>query len=775
MAVNKVSYQDLIIDVKVDISTREVEPLPFFNGQDRVERAFDIGLKVPSEGYNIFVAGPDGSGRTTYTRLKLEEISKSLKTPEDIVYYHNFDEPLKPKYLLLNPGYGKYLASKVDNIIERLKKECVKIFEDRSYEDEKVRLLKDAESKREEIFERLRDEALKYNLGVVITPMGINLMPIINGKIVTNIDLLSEEQLGKFNTSLERFEETFRVYLRQLREIDHRLEEMLKDLKLRVSNQLVDNIYYLLEEEFKEEKNVLEFIRYHKKQVIENIDIFVEYKITEKNPIINKSLEQDIKLFKLNVIVDNSNLKGAPVIFETNPTFKNLFGNVSYEAYMGVLFATHMNIVAGSLHRARGGFLVLYMKDLLKNPILWEAFKRTITSREINIGGNSHFDVFSLHIGIDPQPVMFDSKIVVIGNNILYELLQEYDPEFSRIFKIKAEFNPVKYVDQSDLKQFPNFIKKLVVEERLKDVSKDGIEELIKQSIVKSGSKNKINMVFSELTDILREANIVERGDEISAETIRQITREREYRNNLIEEKILELIKEGKIIIDTDGKKIGQVNGLSVYYIGGLSFGKPSRITASAYIGEKGIINIEREAELSGQIHDKGVLILTGFIGKKYGSDFPLTLSCSLTFEQSYGEVEGDSASAAEAIAILSEVGEIPVRQDIAITGSIDQHGNIQPVGGIKEKIEGFFKVCKLTGLTGKQGVIIPSRNIDNLVVDDEVVDAVKDEKFHIYTVDHIDDIIEIVSEMDAGSFHRRVKTRLEEFFRSAQKFTRQR
>lgn len=772
--IKKINYEDLIIDVKVPYSTKEVEPLPFFTGQDRVDRAFEIGLRTYSEGYNIFVAGPNGIGRTTYTKIKLEEIARKMRIPDDIIYYHNFEEPLKPKYILLKSGTGKLLAQKIDGIINRLKEECVKIFENKSYEDEKIKILREAEDERERIFESIKNEAIKYNLGVVITPTGINLVPIINGKVITNIESLSDEQFEKFQKNVDSFEEIFRSYIRQLREIDHKLEEMLKDLKFRVSNQLIDSIYYILEEEFKNQKDVLEFIRYHKRKVIENIDIFVEYKLTERNPLVNKSIEQDIKLFKLNVIVDNSSLNGAPVIFETNPTFKNLFGNVSYEAYMGILFATHMNIVAGSLHKARGGFLVIYIKDLLKNILLWEAFKRTITTREINIGGDSHLDLFSLHIGIDPYPVTFDTKVIIIGDNLIYELLSEYDTEFSRIFKIKAEFNPVKYLEENDLSLFPNFIKKLVKEENLKDVSKEGIEELIKLCIRESGSKNKINLIFNKLTDTIREASVIEKDEEISAKTIKKIIKEREYRDNLIEEKVLELIREGKIIIDTDGKKIGQINGLSVYSIGNISFGKPSRITASAYIGEKGIINIEREVELSGQIHDKGVLILTGFIGKKYGSEFPLTLSCSITFEQSYGEIEGDSASAAEAVAILSEIGEIPLRQDIAITGSIDQHGNIQPVGGIKEKVEGFFKVCKLIGLTGKQGVIIPSRNADNLVLDEELISAIKDELFHIYTIDHIDDAIEILSELDAPTFHRRVKSRLEEFSKNSQRFMRQ-
>ncbi|MEJ5173563.1 MAG: AAA family ATPase [Hydrogenothermaceae bacterium] len=775
MAIRELKYDEINLDFDIKVSTKEVEPSFYFLGQDRVEKAFDVGLNTKSEGYNIFVAGVDGSGRTIYTKKKLEEVQKNHETPEDIVYYHNFEEPLRPKYLLLKNGFGKVLSQRIDSIIERLKKESMKVFEDKQYEDEKVKILKEAEEKRERIFETLRDEALKYNLGVIITPTGINLLPIINGKIITNIETLSDQQFEIYQSNLEKFDENFRTYLRQLREIDHTLEEALKELKKRFSNQLIDNIYFMVEEEFREDTNVINFIHYHKQKVIENIDIFVEYKLTENNPIVNKSIEQDIKLFKLNVIVDNSKVEGAPIIFETNPTFKNLFGKIAYEAYMGILFTSHMNIVAGSLHRSRGGFLVLYAKDILKNFLLWETFKRTLLTKEIAVGGNSNIDIFSLHIGIDPEHIPFNTKVIMIGDSYTYDILSEYDEEFNRIFKIKAEFNPQKNITDEDIEIFPKFIKKLTIDEDIKDVDKEGIKELLKFSVILSGNRKKINLVFNTLTDILREANTISKKDVITGGDVKEVINLRKYRINLIEEKIYELIEEGKLIIDIEGKKIGQINGLSVYSIADLQFGKPSRITASAYIGEKGIINIEREVELSGPFHSKGVLILTGFIGRKYGSDFPLTLSCSIAFEQSYGEVEGDSASAAEALAILSEIGEVPVRQDIAVTGSIDQHGNVQPVGGIKEKVEGFFRVCKILGLTGNQGVIIPSKNYDNLVLDDEVLEAVKEGKFHIYTIDSIDDAIEILSDMDYQSFHRRVKARLEEFFKNSQKVFKQR
>lgn len=770
----KVLLEDLIIDFDIKNSTKDVKPTPYFLGQDRVDKAFDTGLSIKSEGYNIFVTGPDGIGRTEYTKLKLKEVAQRYETPEDIIYYHNFEEPLKPKVILLKSGTGKILSKRIDSILERLKNEAFKIFENKEYEEEKVKIIKETENKKEKILEELRNEAQKYNLGVIITSFGINLLPIIDGQIVTNIKALPDHLLREYKKNVEKFDEKFRSYLRQVRELDHTIEEELRKLQENISRQLVDNIYFFVEEEFKNDKKVLEFLNYHKKNVIENINIFIEYKLTEDNPIIHKSIEQDIKLFKINIIVDNSILDGAPVIIETNPNFKNLFGKIAYEAYMGILFASHMNIVAGSLHKSRGGFLVLYSKDILKNFFLWDSFKKAIQTKEIRIGGDTGIDIFSLHIGIDPEPVPFNTKVILIGESFEFDLLSEYDLDFNRIFKIKAEFNPIKEITDEDIKVFPGFIKKLVIDEGLKDVSSDGIKELLKYAVIRSGNRKKINLVFNKIVDVLREANLSSK-ELITSEDIKKVIREQKYRINLVEEKILELIKEGKIIIYTEGKEIGQVNGLSVYSIGELKFGKPTRITASAYIGEKGIINIEREVELSGPVHNKGVLILSGFIGRRYGSDFPLTINCSITFEQSYGEVEGDSASVAEAIAVLSEIAEIPVRQDIAVTGSIDQHGNVQPVGGIKEKVEGFFKACKLTGLTDNQGVIVPYRNKDNLVLDDEVVESIKEKKFNIYLVNHIDEAIEILSEMESQNFHLKVKARLEEFFHNSIKYLKQR
>ncbi|WP_297888812.1 ATP-binding protein [Sulfurihydrogenibium sp.] len=770
MEIRKVLYEDLVLDVKIEKSTKDVNPKPIFFGQERVENAFNVGLKVKKEGYNIYVSGPEGIGKTIFTIEQLHEESSKYPVPDDILYYFDFKNPFRPKYLKVKSGLGKKLVALIDETLNLLKKEIYKIFESKEYEDEEANILREAEEKREEIFEKLKNEAAKYNLGVLITPRGIELLPVLNGRIITNLRVLTEKQFEEYQEKLDKFDNIFREYIRQLRELDHQVEEFLKNLKNRVSKFKIDSIYFKIEEAFKDYPEILSFIDYHKKNVIENIDIFIQLKYSEKNPFVQRTLEQEIQNFQLNIIVDNANTKGAPVIIQTNPTFKKLFGGITYQAEMGILYANHRNIFAGDFLKANGGFIVLYIKDLLKNYFLWESIKKVIVNKEVYINEDYTGGIFSIQVGLDPQPIPIDVKVILIGDEVTYDLLSEYDPDFKRIFKVKAEFNPVVKFDEDIKEKFPILIKNIITSEGLKDVSKEGLEELLKFSILTSGDKGKVNLVFNTITDIIREASILSQSSQIDVQDVKEVIKNRIFRENLIEEKILELIDEGKLIIDLEKRKVGQVNGLSVYEIGNLTFGKPTRITASAYIGEKGIINIEREVELSGPIHDKGVLILSGYLGRKYGTDFPLSLSCSITFEQSYGEVEGDSASLAELIAILSEIGEIPVRQDIGITGSIDQHGNVQPVGGIKEKIEGFFKVCKIKGLTGKQGVIVPLRNKNNILLDEEVIQAVKDSKFNIFLVENVDEAIYILSELDPLDFHRKVKFRLEEFYKNATK-----
>ena len=765
MAVKKVGTDEIKLAFGIKKGTEEVKPLAIFPSQPRVESAFNLALKTEKEGYNVYVSGPESIGRTTYTLRKLKEKAKEKPAPEDICYYHDFEEPLKPKYLLLPKGLGKELKKDIDEVIESLKEQAHKMFESKEYEEEREKIVKELEKERERLLEEMTREAQKYNLAVVFTPAGVALLPVIQGRVIPEVEVMRNPVLKEaYERSLEAFEDKFREYMRRMRELDYKFYEELKKLKNKTASYIVENLLFRLEEKYKNLEKVPEFLRKLKKNLIENIHFFIEWKLIEENVPLRRLLEMNINLFRINVIVDNSKLEHAPVVYEELPSFRSLFGYISYKGEMGILYADHNSIVAGSLHRARGGFLVLRVQDILRNPFLWISLKRVLLHKKIYIGGPTLSEISPFFVGIDPEPVPFEGKIFLIGDSLTFQLLSILDPEFNRLFKVKAEFDPVVKLSKEIIEEYPGILKKIVSDEKLKDLTPDGVEEVLKYAVRLSGSRKKLSVVFGYITDILREADAISEGERITGSDVKKAIKEKIFRSNLIEEKIRELIAEGKIIIEIEGRRQGQVNGLSVYELGDISFGKPTRITATAYIGEKGIIDIEREVELSGPIHSKGVLILTGYLGNKYGRSVPLSLSCSITFEQLYDEVEGDSASVAELMAVLSAISEVPLRQDVAITGSLDQYGHVQPVGGIKEKVEGFWKVCKVKGLTGKQGVIIPSRNYDNLVLDDELIEDIEKGLFNIYTVDTVDDVIEIMTGLKAYEFHRKVLEKLKSF-----------
>ncbi|ADC89705.1 peptidase S16 lon domain protein [Thermocrinis albus DSM 14484] len=764
--------EDLILDVKFNTSTAEVESAEIFIGQDRVKRAFQVALSTWNEGYNIYVSGPESIGRTTYTLQRLMEAAKDQPVPEDICYVHNFDDPLKPLCLLLPAGMGKKLAEEIDRALETLKVELPRAFESKEYEEELAHIGKQVEEKRQKLLDKMAEEARHYGLGVVLTPAGIKLLPLMGKRLIPEEEIYADNRLMEaYEKNLSAFEEKFRDYMRELRELDHFYMEKVFQLKEKVARYVVEKALGRCEERYCHIPQVETFLARLKEELVRNVDLFLSWKSAEANPEWRKALERNFRRFRINVLVDNSHLKGAPVILEEVPSFPALFGKVSYSMEMGVLYADHMSLSPGSLHKARGGYLVVRVLDLLKNPFLWDAFKKVIMHGKIHMQGYPLEDMLVPYVGITPEPTPATLKVALIGDPLTYHLLSLYDPEFGRLFKVKAEFDPVVDLSEEKLRLFPQVIRKVVEKEGLKHVSADGLEELARYAIKLAGNRKKMSVVMGPLVDLLREAQIFS-GDSpfIRGEHVKRAYREKVYRSNLLEEKIQKAIKEGKLFIDIEGSKVGQVNGLSVYDLGDISFGKPTRITASVYMGEKGIINIEREVELSGPIHSKGVLILSGYIGNTYGRDIPLHLTCNITFEQSYEEVEGDSASVAELVAILSAIAEVPVRQDIAITGSVDQRGNVQPVGGIKEKVEGFYKVCKLMGLTGTQGVVLPEANVDDLVLEDELIEAVDKGLFHIYAVRHVDEVIELLTHMKAEQFHRLVRRKLVDLLKKSLK-----
>ncbi len=777
MAIRKLRAEELSLKYVYEISTRDVEPGELFPGQERVRLAFDLALNTESEGYNIYVSGPESVGRTVYALRRLREVAKGKEKPEDICYVNNFDNPLRPTYLLLPAGMGKAFAQDIERAIETLKEEIPKAFESKEYEEEVARIAKNVEMKKEEVAQRLAEEAQRHNLGVVFTPAGIKLLPLVGRRIVPEEEIYSNPRLQEaYEKNLSEFEERFRDLMREMRELDHSLSDQIMELRNRVARYAVEKVFSRFESKYDSYEGIKSHLTRLKEELVKNADLFLSWHTSKGNLAFQRMIDKSLNAFRVNVLVDNSSLEGAPVVFEEVPTFQNLFGKVFYSVEMGVVYADHMSLSAGSLHRARGGYLVVRAMDLLKNPFLWDAFKKVLMHKKIHLPLHPLEDSLLPYVGISPEPLPAEIKVVLIGDPYLYYLLYNFDPEFGRLFKVKAEFDSIIWIKEELIEAFPRIIRKIIEEEGLKHLSSDALTELFSYGVRLSGHREKFSAVFGPIIDLVREAQSFSEDDQlIRGEHIKRALREKVIRSNLLEEKIREAIREGKLIVRVEGREVGQTNGLSVYELGDYSFGKPSRITASVYMGEKGVINIEREVELSGPIHSKGVLILSGYLGRKYGREVPLHISCSITFEQSYDEVEGDSASVAELVAILSAIAGVPLKQNIAITGSVDQLGNVQPVGGIREKVEGFYRVCKVLGMKGNEGVILPSRNYSNLVLDEEILESIHRGEFHLYTVDTVDDVIELMTDMPAERFHERVKKGLIDLARRSSQAVRKR
>ncbi|QER41802.1 AAA family ATPase [Thermodesulfobacterium sp. TA1] len=767
MGWKKVEKEDLRIKVEFSSGTEDIKPEECYFRQKRVEKTFDLALNIDQEDYNVYVCGPNGIGRSRYTLKRLKEIASSKPTPKDICYVNNFQDPYKPKVLILPSGYGKKFANHIENILEFLKRETFKAFEGKEYEEELNVLTKEIDSQKEKIINQLVEEAKSYNLMVLFGPEGVRLMPLFRVQApVSQEELLNNPQLREeYHKNLEAFEPKFRDYLRKLRELDNLLGENLLKLRQKIAENLIDKACKPLEEEFSEVEGFQEYLRSLKQELVKNIQIFIDWEKLKGNVMIQNNINRALNMFRVNVLVDNSQTQGAPVIYERIPTLKGLFGQINYKAEMGILYADHLSLAPGILHKANGGYVILDLWEVLKNPYVWILLKRTLLHKELHLMGGMIEEIPVPHIGILPEPVPFSAKVFLIGDPYLYQLLMFYDPEFPQLFKLKAEFEPVVSIDEEVISLFPKVVKKIIDEEKLKNLDSSGLSELFRYAVYQAGNRKKINLIIQDLIDLLREANTFSQSQYITEKEIKQAIRERIYRVNIIEEKIRELIKEGKILIEVEGEKVGQVNGLSVYVLGDYSFGRPSRITANVFPGSRGVVNIEREIDMSGPIHSKGVFILSSYFYNRYSTDFPLQFSCTLTFEQAYEPVEGDSASAAELMAILSAVSKIPVKQNLAITGSIDQFGNIQPVGGIKEKIEGFYRVCKVKNFTGNQGVIIPRQNFDNLLLDDEILEEIEKGTFHVYTVETIDDVIELLTGKKAENFHKEVSKGLKKLY----------
>ncbi|HLE76100.1 MAG TPA: ATP-binding protein [Candidatus Bathyarchaeia archaeon] len=739
-------------------TTQELVPLREIIGQERAVRALKFGIGIREHGFNIYVAGFPGTGRTTAVKNFVEEIARVEPVPPDWCYVNNFSNPYDPKAIKLPLGKGKEFRDDVKNLIENIRTALPKAFESEDYTTKQEATIRGLESQRKELIEQLNAKAQQEGFIIQSTPIGLLLIPVIKGKPVSEEELLTLPQEAKdaIQEKRERLESGLRSTMRQFLDMEQKIHEELKKLNREVALYAIGHLMEDLIEKYKGTPEVTAYLRDVQNDVLDNLSQFIKRGEPQQQlPFPVPWMREDpFKKYEVNVIVDNSNIKGAPVVTEFNPTYQNLFGRTEKEAQFGALITDFTMIRGGALHRANYGYLIVRVEELLRNPFSYDGLKRALRDGRIVIEEPEERYGFISTKSLKPQPIPLSVKVILIGDPYLYQQLFILDMEFSELFKVKAEFDTTMARTEENVQQYAAFVCTLCQKENLKHLDGSGLAKLVEYSSRLAADQQKLSTRFAEIADIIREANFYatqENSSLVTGNHVKKAIEEKIYRSKLIQEKIQEMIKRGILLIDTEAENVGQVNGLSVMSLGDFAFGSPSRVTASVGLGREGIIDIERKAKMGGPIHTKGVLILSGYLNEKYARDKPLSLSARLVFEQNYEGVEGDSASSTELYAILSALSGLPIKQNIAVTGSVNQKGEVQAIGGVNEKIEGFFEVCKAKGLTGKQGVMIPESNVQNLMLKEEIVDAVKQGKFHIYSVKTIDEGIEVLTGVKTG------------------------
>jgi lon-related putative ATP-dependent protease len=744
-------------------TTQELIPSEEIVGQERAVRALKFGLNIKERGFNIYVAGVPGSGRKSAVKAFLEDVAKGKPVPSDWCYVNNFSNPFLSKAIKLPAGRGKGLRKDMKTFIEDVRRALPKAFESDDYASRRDAVVKSVEEKRNKLLAQLNEKAQKQGFLLRPTPTGVMTIPIIQGKPVTDEGFLALPQKTKdqIQKKGEDLNTEMRTAMRQVLGFEKEAGDRISKLNQDVTNYAIGHLVDALLEKYGEFPDVKTYLEEVRNNILENVGIFVSEPVAPQTPIpipVPWLKELPFRQYEVNVVVDNSNLKGAPVVLELNPTYQNLFGLVEKEAQFGVLTTDFTLIRGGSLHKANGGYLVLPAEDLLINPLSYDALKKALMNERLAIEEIAEKLGYVTTKGLRPDPIPLEIKVVLIGGSEVYQQLYMLDVEFKELFKVKAEFDTSMERNNKNLEKYAASICGVCEREKLRHLDVSGLGQLIVYSSRLAEDQKKLSTRFGEIADIIREASyyaIQDKSEFISAKQVKKAIDERFYRSSLIQEKIREYIERNVILIDTDGEAVGQINGLSVMSVGDFTFGAPSRLTASIGLGKEGVIDLQREAKLGGPIHTKGVLILSGYLTEKYAQDKPLSLSARIAFEQSYGMVEGDSASSTELYALLSALSGVPIKQNFAVTGSVNQKGEVQAIGGVNEKIEGYFEVCKIKGLNGTQGVLIPESNAQNLVLKQEVVDAAKAGKFHIYPVKTIDQGIEMLTGAKAGTRHK--------------------
>ncbi len=759
---NELSYQDLKVTCHPEFfkfeDTSELEGINTGIGQERGIKALEFGINVDIKGYNLYLEGPSGVGKTMYAKNYLDKIAKKKKVPADWCYIYNFANPNEPIAVSFPAGQGKEFQDIMDAFIKDIRKDIKSTFNNDDFEKEKTLIRQDFEEKRASLLDQLNHESEKHGFQVKSAQNGIYMMPIIDGKTI------EEEEFDKLDDSIKKeFEEKSPIVQQQIMEVisqikqlerasDKRLEEWQANIALLTVNSHINYI----KNKYKRNKKVNHFLNDVKQDILKNIAIFTAKE--EEKQASSTSPRQEIPKpwlnYRVNLFVDNSQLEGAPVIMDSNYSYHNIFGKLEYENYYGSLKTDYTMLKPGLLQMANGGYIIFQAKDLLSNGICYEALKKALRIKELSIENAVDQRSSMVMISLKPEPIPLDVKVIIVGNDAIYQSLLATDSDFRKLFKVKVEFEENAPLTNDNMIKLARFVHGFCEQEELPHLSKDAVAKIVEYASKLSGKQETLSTRFTDIAQIVGEAATWAKMDKkklVTAEYIDIALKERIERVKKYDAKYMEMIEENTLLIDTQGAKVGQINGLTVMTIGDYTFGKPVKITANTYMGQTGVVNIEREVELSGSSHSKGVLILTGYLGELFAQDIPLTLTASVCFEQLYNGVDGDSASSTELYAILSSLSGIPINQAISVTGSVNQKGEIQPIGGVNDKIEGFFQVCKTRGLDGSHGVMIPHQNVPNLSLSTEIIDAVKNKQFHIYAISNIEEGIEVLTGVPAG------------------------
>jgi len=749
-------------------TTEDLEPLKEIIGQKRGVEAFRFGMGMDKPGYNVFVTGIAGTGRLATVRKLLEEISrKKGVVPNELCYVNNFKNPEAPILLRLKAGMGRQFKKDVRDLVETLKKEIPQLFESQDYLNRKKEIMQEYEKKSREFFKGLEKRVREEGFALVDIQVGQfkrpEVVPLVDGNPVDidQVEALVEkgrfpkEEFEEMKKKRARLRNAIDQILLQLRGLQKEVQEDVEKMDRLMFTKMATELASPLKEKYESEK-IDKYLEDMLEDMAENLEIFTR-QTQQPIPGIPLIVPQGdpFQPYQVNLVVDNADQKGPPVIIESYPTYRNLFGSIERVVDRSGVWRTDFSkIKAGSFIKANGGYLVLNLLDALMEPGVWPALKRSLKTKKMEIQTYDPFYQLFTTTGLKPEPIEMDVKVVIIADGYLYHLLLAYDEDVRKIFKVRADFDTSMDKNEESIHQFAEFIKMRKDEDSLRPFDRSAVGALIEHAVRMAGRQEKISTSFPAITDLIREADYwasQENEAIIQERHVDKAIEARVYRSNMIEEHIQEMIDRGTLMIDADGEVVGQVNGLAVYDLGDYTFGKPSRITASTSMGRSGIINIEREADLSGSTHNKGVLILSGYLRKKYAQDKPLTMSASIAFEQSYSGVDGDSASSTEIYALLSSLSGVPLKQSVAVTGSVNQKGEVQAIGGVNQKIEGFYDCCRKLGLTGLQGVMVPESNVKDLMLRKDVVEAVNEGKFHVYAVKTIDEGIEILTDKKAG------------------------